>query len=180
MSRDILTQGLAKHIEKYLESNAKITYAAGGAVVVENPAPRINYFFIGKATTRTTGEFYLITIYVHEPGKDLELDGRAVISVRRGFMGIGKRITVDGSGKIRDIVLKLKDEGLLDTLYGSGYETIIVRLGFKTPFLETGDKSIVLIGRSSIFYSFRPGRFVGKLYLSGKKIFTEILNQVYQ
>ncbi len=180
MSRDILTQGLAKHLQKYLEGNARVTYAAGGAVVVENPAPNINYFFIGKATTRTTGEFYLITIYVHEPGKDLGLNGRAIIRVRKGLMGIGRRIEVEGTGKIKDLVLTLKDQGLLDVLYSSGYETIIVRMGVKTPFLETGDKSIVLIGRSSVFYSFRPGRFIGKLYLSGKKVFTEILNLVYR
>ncbi len=180
MAKDIFTESLAKHVRKYVDSNASITHAAGGAVVVENPSPHINYFFLGKTTTNVTGEFYLVTIYVHEPPRDLGLDGKAVIHVRRGILGIGRRIIVEGRGRIGELVEELRGSGILNALYDSSYEEIVVRMGVKTPFLEAGDKSIVMIGRSSIFYGLRPGRMIGKLYVTGRRVFEELLTLVYR
>ncbi len=180
MPRDILTKGLADLAKKHLPETAKLKYASGGAVIFEDIDDYTRYFFIGKTTTNMTGEYYLITILVHEPKAELQVDGRANILVRRGFLGLGRKIIIDGEGKLVEIARKLYDEGRLGELYSSGYEAIVIRMGIKSPYLEAGDKSIVLIGRSTILYSFNPSKQLGKLIRIGRKLFLEVLREVYR
>lgn len=180
MPRDILTKGLAGLAKKHLPETARLRYASGGAVLFEDIDEYIRYFFIGKTTTSMTGEYYLITILVHEPETELQVDGRADILVRRGFLGLGRKIIVDGEGRLGEIARRLYGEGRLGELYSSGYEAIVIRMGFRSPYLEAGEKSIVLVGRSTIFYSFRPSKQLGRLIGIGRKLFLEVLREVYR
>ncbi len=177
---DFPTKGLKRIVEKIIQDKGRITHASGGSVVVEYSREEpIRYFFLGKTTTRYTGEYYLVVILVHESNQELGDLGRVEFRIRNGFLRLGRKITINGEGLLYELAKELKNRKALDHLYGSGYEYIIVEKGYKGREVKTSSNSIVLIGRSTLIYTLRLGRRIEKLYSSGYRLLIDIIREVY-
>ncbi len=177
---DRLTAGLRRAVEEAVGSSGRIVNASGGAVTVEFRDDPLKYFFVGKSTTRYTGEHYLIVILVHESPIKLGDIGRVELIVRRGFLGLRRKILIGGSGILYNIVDKLYGKGDLEHLYGSGYEYIVVEKGFRSRHVESSENSVVLVGRSTLIYGFRFKKLLKNLYLSGRRLLLGVVREVYR
>lgn len=132
-----LTGETSKSLKKILPAGAEIIYDKGGATLVRfKNNPYMKYFFIGKNTTKYTGEFYYITISVLELDEELEDIGFVDIIVKKGILGLGRKLLLSGKGKLKDVADKLVEK-LRDKIFSTKYEEIV---------LKTSNK-LVLVGK---------------------------------
>jgi hypothetical protein len=173
----------ARALRKILPENAEIVYDKGGATLVKLRNHVLNYFFIGKNTTKYTGEYYYITISVHETNNKFEKDSARII-IRRGFLGIRKSIRVIGEGYLGKIIASII-YNLSRELYNSGYDELVVkitdRLVLMGKTISSGaGSSIVVIGRTSIFYTLTPYNKLKRMFLINKLIIEKLMSKLYQ
>jgi hypothetical protein len=173
----------ARALRKILPETAEIIYDKGGATLVRLRNHILNYFFIGKNTTKYTGEYYYITISVHETRDRLEKD-TARIAIRRGFLGIRKSIRIIGEGYLGKIIASFIDS-LSRELYSSGYDELVVKTTDRLVLMgktisSCGGSSIVVIGRTSIFYTLTPYSRLKRMFLVNKLIIEKLVSRLYQ
>ncbi|ABN70493.1 hypothetical protein Smar_1402 [Staphylothermus marinus F1] len=180
-----LTGETSKILKKVLPTDAEIIYDKGGATLVYfKNNPYIRYFFIGKNTTKYTGEFYYITISVLELDEQLENIGYVDIIVKKGILGLGKKLLLSGKGKLKDIVDKLIEK-LRDQIFSTKYEEIILKTSGKLVLVDKEIKpskgsSIVLVGRTRVFYTLTPASDIKKMFLLNEEFLKEVYSSLYQ
>ncbi len=173
----------ARALRKILPESAEIIYDKGGATLVRLRDHILNYFFVGKSTTKYTGEYYYITISVHETRNRLGKD-TAKIVVRKGFLGIKKSIRIIGQGYLGKIITSFIND-LSRELYSSGYDELVVkttdRLVLMGKTISSGEgSSIVIIGRTNIFYTLTPYSRLRRMFLVNKLIVEKLVSKLYQ
>ena len=175
--------GEARILEKILDARGKIIYDQGGAVIVEFSSTHIlRYFFIGKHSVRYTGEPYYITIAVHEFKDKPRVNGKARITIRKGFFGIGSRIKVEKEGEIGNVVDELVKTGFKKVLNDTPYEEIIVETVDKEELPGNVDVgyALVLIGRTSISHTLFPEKFLRKILVFNIEFMKSVLKFLNQ
>lgn len=110
--------------------------------------------------------------------------GYANMIIKRGILGLGRRIMVTGKGKLKEIANKIK-KSISQNIFSTRYEEIVIKASNKLVFegqmiRQSKGSSIVVVARTGIFYTFTPSTEFKKMFLLNKKILEEIYSNLYR